>query len=123
MNQSYRERLTQEKSHVLSSLGIKYDSLAQSGRVADEDQAQITHEEFVSMRINLLEYQKLKLVNEALERLAAGDYGICEECEGKIAQRRLEILPWAKYCVTCQERITAADEDGWRPSQPPPETH
>ena len=114
-SEGYRERLNHERASVLSNLGVKYDALAQSGRVADEDQAQITHDEFVSMRINLLEYKKLKLLNQALERLAEGEYGVCEACDNEIPRRRLEIVPWAKYCVHCQDEQTAAEQEDWQP--------
>lgn len=39
----------------------------------------------------------------ALARMDAGEYGLCEDCGAPIAQRRLEALPWAEYCLTCQE--------------------
>jgi DnaK suppressor protein len=42
-------------------------------------------------------------VEEALDRLDAGDYGICLACDEAIAEKRLLALPWARYCVTCQE--------------------
>jgi len=85
---------------------MKVDSLAQGGRVGDEDQAQVSYLEFVSLTLNGLDYAKLRQLNEALQRLADGDYGVCQECDKPIPPRRLEVLPWAKYCVPCQERIT-----------------
>ncbi|MGH9627089.1 MAG: TraR/DksA family transcriptional regulator [Bryobacteraceae bacterium] len=112
MQETYEEMLAREKASVLANLGIKFDTLAQCGRVGEEDQAQISHEEFISIRLNHLDYQKLKLVNEALLRLREGEYGICRHCEEPIPPRRLQILPWAKYCVPCQEHmsILAAEE-------------
>jgi DnaK suppressor protein len=75
------------------------------GRVAEDDQAQISHDEFVSLRINGLDYLQLRLVEEALDRLDTGDYGICLGCDEPIAEKRLQALPWARYCVRCQEQI------------------
>lgn len=63
MQQAYEEMLAREKASVLANLGIKFDNLAQCGRVGEEDQAQISHDEFISMRLNHLDYQKLKLVS------------------------------------------------------------
>lgn len=37
-----------------------------------------------------------------------GSYGICEECEEPIKQKRLEAVPWARFCIGCQETIDAA---------------
>ncbi len=40
-------------------------------------------------------------VDRALERLAAGTFGICEECGAPIPEERLEAIPWARACVSC----------------------
>jgi RNA polymerase-binding transcription factor len=45
----------------------------------------------------------LRSVNVALQRIARGTYGICLHCEEEINPKRLAALPWAAYCVTCQE--------------------
>jgi DnaK suppressor protein len=42
-------------------------------------------------------------VSEALQRIAAGDYGVCLQCDGPISTRRLTALPWAALCLRCQE--------------------
>lgn len=42
-------------------------------------------------------------VNDALERIDKGEYGICEECEQTISTERLEAMPYARYCVQCAE--------------------
>ncbi|MCL6627186.1 MAG: TraR/DksA C4-type zinc finger protein, partial [Alicyclobacillus shizuokensis] len=47
----------------------------------------------------------LQKVNEALERIENGTYGICEMCEEEIAPERLEALPFTRLCVTCQSEI------------------
>jgi RNA polymerase-binding transcription factor DksA len=44
-------------------------------------------------------------IDEALARLDAGAYGVCEECEAEIAPRRLRIKPWAGLCKECQQRL------------------
>jgi DnaK suppressor protein len=101
----HRARLLEKRAIVLSGLGAKFDTGARMGRVAEDDQAQISHEEFVSSRMNGLDYSQLRLVEEALDRWDAGDYGICLACDQPIAEKRLFALPWARYCVTCQETI------------------
>ena len=54
----------------------------------------------------------LRQVAGALDRITTGDYGICLECEEPISQKRLDAVPWAKYCVTCQESIAARIASG-----------
>ena len=74
----------------------------------EEDQAQALQHEAVSVGLNNIGYEQLRLIEEALDRLASGDYGICSGCECPIPPRRLEAVPWARYCVRCQERMDEA---------------
>jgi DnaK suppressor protein len=104
-NEAYRQMLLAKREDVLSGLGIKFDTLARMGRVAEEDQAQITHDEFVSLRINSLDYGQLRMIEEALDRLHSGDYGFCLACEEAIPPKRLNAIPWARYCVSCQDSV------------------
>jgi DnaK suppressor protein len=53
-------------------------------------------------------------IRVALERLAAGDYGICEGCEEEIAQKRLTAMPFATRCRTCQESLEHIRRRGHR---------
>jgi DnaK suppressor protein len=99
----HRVRLLEKRASVLSGLGAKIDTRARMGRIAEDDQAQVSHDEFVSSRMNGLDYSQLRLVEEALDRWDAGDYGTCLACDQPIAENRLRALPWARYCVTCQD--------------------
>ena len=47
----------------------------------------------------------LKMVSEALERIGDGSYGLCVACESEINPKRLEAVPWTRYCLQCQERL------------------
>jgi DnaK suppressor protein len=102
----YREQLVAARSDLLASLGLKAETIASMGRVGEEDLAQASHEEFVSLRLNGLDYEKLRMVEEALDRLDSGEYGICLACDEAIAPRRLQVVPWARYCVRCQDRAS-----------------
>jgi DnaK suppressor protein len=103
--EAYRRILLEKRSKVLAGLGLKFDTLSGMGRVAEDDQAQISHDEFVSFQLNGLEYVELRLVEEALDRLDSGDFGICLSCEAPIPAKRLRALSWARYCVKCQEKM------------------
>jgi DnaK suppressor protein len=46
--------------------------------------------------------RRLREVDAALARVAAGTYGRCHACGGPIAEARLEALPWASLCIECQ---------------------
>ncbi|HZT32572.1 MAG TPA: TraR/DksA C4-type zinc finger protein [Bryobacteraceae bacterium] len=106
----YRGMLLARRQQVLGGLGAKFDTLARMGRVAEEDQAQISHDEFVSLRLNSLDYSQLRLIDEALDRIRLGDYGTCQSCEQAIPAKRLRVVPWARYCVPCQEQAASREE-------------
>lgn len=108
---AYKKVLIQKREQVMTGLGIKFDTLAKMGRVAEEDQAQLSHDEFISLRLNSLDYVQLRMIEEALDRIEAGDYGVCLGCEEPIPAKRLQAVPWAKYCVTCQQELSNSNED------------
>jgi len=47
--------------------------------------------------------QLLKALDETLERIRRGEFGQCAECGSDIEPKRLEVIPWARYCVRCQQ--------------------
>jgi DnaK suppressor protein len=51
-----------------------------------------------------MESETLRRIDEAMLRLGGGTYGLCSECGGKIAEARLEALPFAVTCRDCQEQ-------------------
>jgi len=109
--ETYRQMLIEKREQVVSGMGVKFDTIAKMGRVAEEDQAQLSHDEFVSLRLNSLDYGQLRLVEEALDRVQSGDFGVCLACEQPIPSKRLRALPWARYCVPCQESIGMLQEE------------
>jgi DnaK suppressor protein len=59
--------------------------------------------EFLFARSNN-DRQFLQMVEHALSNMAEGTYGECEHCGNEINERRLEAVPWARHCITCQEK-------------------
>ena len=49
--------------------------------------------------------RRLILIDEALEAIEDGDYGYCEECEEAISEKRLQLMPFARFCVRCQSEL------------------
>jgi DnaK suppressor protein len=47
----------------------------------------------------------LNLIDEALKRIKSSEYGQCANCQEEMQQKRLEAVPWAKHCITCQEKM------------------
>jgi DnaK suppressor protein len=48
---------------------------------------------------------KLQLIEDALDGIENGYYGFCEECEEPINEKRLQLMPFALYCVRCQSEL------------------
>jgi DnaK suppressor protein len=105
--ESYRKRLLQ-KQQELQRLVSKSE---QDGREADEEATQdIADKAANSYTKEFLFHQSddnrrmLQLVNEALERLKNGSYGLCVACHEEVEAKRLEAVPWARHCIGCQEK-------------------
>lgn len=60
------------------------------------------------------EYTKLRRIDAALDRIAEGTYGHCEECEEEIAAKRLEHQPWAELCIQHAEEKEKEESQIWR---------
>jgi DnaK suppressor protein len=55
------------------------------------------------------EQSTLELVNEALNRVAKGTYGLCDECDEPISKPRLQAIPYAKHCITCARKLEGGE--------------
>ena len=52
----------------------------------------------------------LQKLDEAIRKLSEGTYGICEDCGDEISEKRLNILPYAIYCIDCKEKREKIEE-------------
>jgi DnaK suppressor protein len=84
----------------------------EDGRIADQDAAQdiadraassYTKEFLFSQSNN--DRQLLQMVESALQRLREGTFGECVSCGNEINAKRLEAVPWTRYCIECQEKL------------------
>lgn len=67
------------------------------------DEVQLAGERELAIRNLDRESNLLRNVKGALSRIADGSYGVCLHCEEDIKPKRLEAVPWTKYCIRCQE--------------------
>ena len=56
------------------------------------------------------DWQKLKQVDEALEKISRGEYGICSTCNNPIPEARLDVMPFTKFCVECMSKFESEPE-------------
>lgn len=78
------------------------------------DEVQLAGERELAIRNLDREANLLRNVRAALARIEDGTYGICMHCEEEIKPKRLEAVPWAPYCIRCQE---AADRHEFESSE------
>ncbi len=72
------------------------------------DWCQKSLQEWLFLNENRLEVALLREIRAALERLDGGAYGVCQQCGAPIEGKRLDAIPWAAFCVPCQEQLAAA---------------
>jgi DnaK suppressor protein len=98
-----RSMSAQKAAQVVSRLDIPSD---------EGDLSQQHHEEWIFLNRNTIDMKLLREISDALMRIDHGSYGICMECEEPISPKRLDAVPWARYCVKCQESIAARIASG-----------
>ena len=105
---SFRTKLEEIRFAIGGEVQEKYKSPQDhlTEQVADiADDAVQSYEHQLMMGLGEKEFEKLRLVEEAIEKLDEGQYGICLECEELISEERLTVIPFASYCVDCLELI------------------
>ena len=98
-----RSMSAQKAAQVVSRLDVPSD---------EGDLSQQHHEEWIFLNRNTIDTKLLREISDALLRIDHGTYGICMECEEPISPKRLDAVPWARYCVKCQEMIAARIASG-----------
>lgn len=98
---SMREDLVREIAR--RSRAATGETVPDIGDILDSVSEERTRE--LDMILTDREKQKLKQIDDALDRIEENTYGFCEECGVKIPRARLKVVPFAKYCVECKEVI------------------
>jgi DnaK suppressor protein len=112
---NYKKVLERKAEEVRRSMSAQKAAqvVARLDCPSDEgDLSQQHHEEWIFLNRNTIDMKLLREVSDALHRIDHGTYGICMECEEPISVKRLEAVPWARFCVTCQEQIAARIAQG-----------
>jgi len=107
---SYRKILEMKAEEVRRSMSAQKAAQLVSRLDVPSDEGDLSqqhHEEWIFLNRNTIDMKLLREISDALRRLDHGHYGICLECEEPISPKRLDAVPWARYCVGCQEGIAA----------------
>ena len=101
---SRKKRLWLEvKDQLKSNIGDGYQEMLSTAR-DEEDQATVSLMAETSLTLLGPKRQELEAIEEALQRLENGSYGLCEVCGQPIEPRRLEIMPEAPLCRNCMSQ-------------------
>jgi DnaK suppressor protein len=57
-------------------------------------------------------WKTVQEIQDAIDRVKTGEYGLCQACGDPITPKRLQAIPWARYCVPCQEEMEAFEAQG-----------
>jgi DnaK suppressor protein len=104
-------RLQKQTSDRIRELRRDEDQEAETGPADEMDLARATQEVETHAGLVAGAEEKLRFLDEALTRLEQGRYGSCLGCHGPIPIERLTVLPFAAYCVDCQQKRNRAHHD------------
>ena len=99
-----RKVLETKRRELLSGTSDREEILIENA-AEDFDRLQQQMNREVAIRNLDRESKLLKEVNAAMKRVDEGSYGTCLRCEEEIPEKRMKAVPWAAYCVACQEAI------------------
>lgn len=107
--ESYRDLLIQLRREMSGDIhSLEADAFSTDGdRLSVDNPADIGSESFAQeFSLELLQRDEATLaeINEALERMRTGAFGLCEGCEEAIPKVRLNAVPHARFCVDCQRK-------------------
>lgn len=104
--EAYRERLLEQRREIMDL----YRSDVRAGQASTDegtedivDRANNSYNRELMFSLSDAERQRLIDVDGALARIDEGGYGVCANCGREIGELRLEAVPWARFCVDCQE--------------------
>lgn len=103
---AFRAKLLQKKQELLEV----YNKNKTHGKEAGErgaqdiaDKASNAYAKEFLFSLSSTERAHLRLVDEALVRAGNRHFGLCVACQGTVEKKRLEAVPWARHCISCQE--------------------
>jgi DnaK suppressor protein len=102
---NWRKELSAQAEVTVSSLKDPTDNLADP-----TDRATFETDRSLLLRIRDRERKLISKIDEALERIDDGTYGICEICEEDISIERLKARPVTTFCIRCKTKSEAMEK-------------
>jgi DnaK suppressor protein len=110
----FRKRLLQVREEIIEGIrqrDLSAQGIGQNGIQDIGDESATISNRHLLMSLSENERGKLMEVDEALDRIENGAFGMCEECGEPIAVKRLEVVPDARYCIECQGNLEKASRE------------
>ncbi|MBO7485842.1 MAG: TraR/DksA family transcriptional regulator [Spirochaetaceae bacterium] len=105
-NEKMKEQLLSMKKEILASLTANdadFRQIAESMEARDSiDIAADDIDRKMLETVGIKDYNRLKLIDSALDRIQQNKYGLCMKCGKKINPERLEAIPYALLCINCK---------------------
>ncbi len=104
MLNNFKELLSEKRHELAEKLANRDEIVIERSSDALDSVQRSAEREYAISSLDR-DWQTLKDIDLALERMEDGEYGTCQRCEEEISPKRLKAIPWAAYCITCQEKI------------------
>ncbi|PWT88991.1 MAG: RNA polymerase-binding protein DksA [Acidobacteria bacterium] len=105
--EKFRKKLLEKKKEIIAefqkNVDYRRESAADDGTQDIADKANMAYNKEFIFSLTDTERDLLQLIDEALSRIEDGEFGVCTSCTNDIKGPRLDAIPWAKYCLNCQE--------------------
>jgi len=100
-----KEKLLVERDLLIEKLKGNDLSIDDSETPDPVDLAVRNYSKNVQLAVSENESKQLALIDQALIRIEDDEYGTCQNCEKDINPKRLAAIPWARFCLDCQEML------------------
>ncbi len=100
-----KEKLLAERDLLIEKLKGNDLSVDDAETPDPVDLAVRNYSKNVMLAVSENESKQLALIDEAILRIDDDEYGLCQNCEKEINPKRLAAIPWARYCLDCQELL------------------
>lgn len=106
------KKILETKQDELERIVRNRDAIAIEKSADALDEVQHASERELAIRNLDRESNLLRNVRSALRRIEDGSFGTCLHCEEEISPKRLAAVPWAPYCIQCQEQADRRQSEG-----------
>lgn len=104
-----KQALIEERNEILEDLNTSSENISnldlfnKSGDLVD--QAYNYYEKELLIGLSAGDKETLKKINDALKKIENDTYGVCEDCNELIEEKRLEAIPYAQRCIECKKKF------------------